>query len=991
MDYIIPEESLEIPQPSTVLGQGAQGTVLAANLINTDGTSTRVAIKSIPDIFQQLEVSALKGEVATLSKLRHPNIVKFYGVTLAKSGSPSYLVMERLESSLDRKILELDWPKRLQIAMDIVSGVAYIHANKVLHRDLKSANILLDENLQAKVCDFGLARMRDSILSGTHGFLGTVAYMAPELVTNGSAAKESSDMYSLGVLFSEIASCIGPYGETPPLAYSRMQYYWTTGKRPDMSSWPCPPLFKDLVKSLWKSEPADRWTAVQVADYLKDHFSELNQYVPTVPDSKAKTLYLEMAATKEQQHGYLAEECIPAGEPWESEFLLGLRRSRMVVILISETAVEQFKFAHKIPDNFLLEWETALELREARQSFLLPVFIGDSLYASHVIRPKPIDASKFPEEYPCHPQSPKKRTIRDIINGVQALEGPNLVVDSQLKSFVRDLQVSLKPQIIRDSNRCSAIAKRSFTAGEYPEAVYWAQKGYQLTANAAALYVLSQCYKQGLGGLPKDPALTKKYLDLAAEQGDYDALEERSILQGSAITSNAPVSGTSRSTAASGSLPASETSTFVATVQSSEQQSKVDSDPKQYVDPGVSFDPNRKVTPRWRLIWIVAVTVLVVAIVGAVLGTQLNHSGTSMAQSTYSTSPAVSSATSTNTSNANGSTNGGTSGGGSSSGGSSGGGTSSGGSSSAGSSSGGGSSGGVSGGGPSAAVSSPTPGPGALVNTIVFGAQGIFGVAISSNNQVFLANYNGTINQYDTSGNFVYSWRDTGNGISPYSASAYGGYLFIADYNSVKQYDVASRAVDLTISGATYYIVMATSSGIFAGGNNGYVALYNYNGATLRQYTGLHDQVASIFVTSSYVFVGTGNNDPYIRQYDISTGNLVQTYTGHSLIVRGLYVVNGLVYSGSSDGTVRTWDTATGKQINIASEPTGVVGLCGYGNRIFSAGGDGSGRQYDTAGNLVYTYKTNQGDSIRGCGANNNYVWFASGGSVGTFQFNLYV
>jgi serine/threonine protein kinase len=139
--------------------------------------------------------------------------------------------------------------------------MAYLHSGNppVLHRDLKSANLLLDESYTTKVCDFGLSRLKAQARSMT-GNCGTVQWMAPEVLANRDY-DEKADVYSFGIIVWELLSRECPYeGMT---AIQCALAVLNRDKRPEIPKW-CPPGLHALIKSCVKKDPSERPSFQQI-------------------------------------------------------------------------------------------------------------------------------------------------------------------------------------------------------------------------------------------------------------------------------------------------------------------------------------------------------------------------------------------------------------------------------------------------------------------------------------------------------------------------------------------------------------------------------------------------------------------------------------------------------------------------------------------------------------------------------------------------------
>ncbi|WZZ83637.1 G-type lectin S-receptor-like serine/threonine-protein kinase At1g11330 isoform X2 [Brassica napus] len=192
------------------LGQGGFGPVYKGVL----SEGQEIAVKRLSRASGQ-GLEELLNEVVVVSKLQHRNLVKLLGCCI--EGEERLLIYEYMpKKSLDAYLFDplkqkiLDWKTRFNILEGICRGLLYLHRDsrlKIIHRDLKASNILLDDNHNPKISDFGLARVfrANEDEANTRRVVGTYGYMSPEYAMEGLFS-EKSDVFSLGVIFLEIIS-----------------------------------------------------------------------------------------------------------------------------------------------------------------------------------------------------------------------------------------------------------------------------------------------------------------------------------------------------------------------------------------------------------------------------------------------------------------------------------------------------------------------------------------------------------------------------------------------------------------------------------------------------------------------------------------------------------------------------------------------------------------------------------------------------------------
>jgi hypothetical protein len=219
-------------------------------------------------------------EIKTMARMDHPKIVRFIGVSwtnaLSIQAITEFMDCGDLKSLLDSpRSSTLTWANlKCQIAIDIADALVYMHTlnPKLIHRDLKSRNVLIDAQAGAKLSDFGISRNRSYTETMTAG-VGTARWIAPEVILGGHYT-EFADIYSFGVVLSEIDTCKPPYHDAVNTNGGKMQdvtilQLVSAGKLTPSLSPECPPSIVQLTQACLAFDPAQRPSAIHISYELR--------------------------------------------------------------------------------------------------------------------------------------------------------------------------------------------------------------------------------------------------------------------------------------------------------------------------------------------------------------------------------------------------------------------------------------------------------------------------------------------------------------------------------------------------------------------------------------------------------------------------------------------------------------------------------------------------------------------------------------------------
>ncbi len=258
--------ALEVPQIAwgdiqrgSLIGRGGFGEVYAGHWKGQDVAIKVLHVGTLTTAQIQAEFNK---EVSMMWACQFPRVVKLYGV--CKEPGHCSMIFEQMQRSLHDLIHtgeEISEEKRLQIAIDVAQGLVALHSQtpQILHRDLKSHNILLDKRDRAKISDFGLAKVRSvtSTLT-THRAVGTVRWCAPELLGLRPKFTTAADVYSYGIILWELIARKTPFEDQPndQIIINAV----IAGEREEIPL-NCPFVWKEIIESCWQQAPESRPTS----------------------------------------------------------------------------------------------------------------------------------------------------------------------------------------------------------------------------------------------------------------------------------------------------------------------------------------------------------------------------------------------------------------------------------------------------------------------------------------------------------------------------------------------------------------------------------------------------------------------------------------------------------------------------------------------------------------------------------------------------------
>ena len=265
--FIIQQNSIKT---FNLIGYGGTSEVYLGNYRGTDVAIKKIKVKKINDNY----FKEFKNEIVALTMIRHPNLVIFMGTMIENNNL--CIVTEYCKGGTlfdllyKKKNIEIPWNIRLKILIDISKAMNFLHTNnpQIIHYDLKSLNILMTDdirensdnnNVTVKINDFGLSKIIDKEKierEDLQGVVGSVQWMAPEVIQNNCRDNTKADVYSFGIIIWEVCTRIQPYKDMSILQI--INFVCNENKRPDCGLLPLEQMPKgllELIENCWNTDP----------------------------------------------------------------------------------------------------------------------------------------------------------------------------------------------------------------------------------------------------------------------------------------------------------------------------------------------------------------------------------------------------------------------------------------------------------------------------------------------------------------------------------------------------------------------------------------------------------------------------------------------------------------------------------------------------------------------------------------------------------------
>jgi len=233
-----------------------------------DWKSRKVAIKKLfRDEVDESELATFRKEIEIMSKFSHPKIVQFLGASLQQ---PNICILTEFMdrgnlSNVMKADPNLPWTRKLAMSLDAAEGMEYLHSQNppVVHRDLKSLNLLVADDFTVKVADFGLSKATSG--NSLNSKVGSLNWCAPEILLQSAPYTRAGDVYSYGMVLWEIVTHEAPFANMHPLQIVRSI---DQGELPPIPQ-TCEENYAKLIRSCWSMDPKNRPDFVAICKLLQ--------------------------------------------------------------------------------------------------------------------------------------------------------------------------------------------------------------------------------------------------------------------------------------------------------------------------------------------------------------------------------------------------------------------------------------------------------------------------------------------------------------------------------------------------------------------------------------------------------------------------------------------------------------------------------------------------------------------------------------------------